>query len=433
MIYNEHPGSWPLFLKRKDIIGLSVSEARKQYLIEQQGFNSAASSATAAAAAAAAAGSSGGLVKQARIAAEKGYKIRNEASTRTAVTRTARQYEEFYYGKPADNKVSGNSGNPVWEIQLTRGNPSNFPYGFCVWDPTSNRWFLTNDYTDDDSTGASAYAVGDAGGVNIWGTYTKVNGSGTLEVSQGSLSAYPRVYHDAFGAATGEDTFIYKCYQTPILYNNAPVYVDCQNDVMIVYCNDVDPDGTFEDVGLQIGDSVGLGWNMIETDGENIYTDLANIGSTGDSINTPYYQNVTGSNPGVSSTMLTNINTPSGSFVQELAQEEGYPNPLVMSPNINDFTITANVSISAFGTDLNTKTLLLSGSTINDRPCWQIDPTDAGRQDLLYWNNNNWILTQTSSLDTRFTLSNDPLSPDGGYGRRLIPNNWSFIVELAAP
>ena len=431
MIYNEHPGPWQVFLKRKDIVGLPIQEARKQYLIEQQGFNAAASAAVAAAVANGS-NASGGLVKAGRIAADKGYKIKNEASTTTAVTRTSRQYEEFFYGKPADNKVSGNSGNPVWEIQLTTGNPSDFPYGFCVWDPTSNRWFLTNDYTDDDSTGTSAYALGDAGGVNIWGTYTTVSGSGTLQVSQGSPSAYPRVYHDAFGAATGEDSFIYKCYQTPILYNNAPVYVDCKNDVMIVYCNAVDPDGTFEDVGLQEGDSVGLGWNMIETDGENIYEDLANISSS-DSGNAPYYQNVTGSDPGVSSTMLTNINIPSGSFVQELAQASGYPDPLVMSPNINDFTITANVSISAFGTDLNSKTLLLSGSTINGRPCWKIDPTDAGRQDLLYWNNNNWILTQPTSLDTRFTLSNDPLSPDGSYGRRLIPNNANFAIEFEAP
>ena len=427
MIYNEHPGSWPLFLKRKDIIGLSIPEARKQYLIEQQGFNSAASSAAAAAAAAAAANSSGGLVRQTRIAAEKGYKIKNEASTTTAVTRTTRRYEEFFYGKPADNKVSGNSGNPVWEIQLTKGRPSDFPYGFCVWDPTSKRWFLTNDYTDDDSTGASAYALGDIGGVNIWGTYTKVSGSGTLEVSQAASTAYPKIYCDQWDSANGADSYIIKAYQTPILYNNVPVYFDCKNSVVIVYCNAVDPDGTFEDIGLQIGDSVGLGWNMSETDGENIYEDLANITST-DSNNAPYFQNVTGSNPGVSSTMLTDPSTPSGSFIQEQAEDEGYPTPLVMSANVNDFPITANVRISAFGTDLNNKTLLLSGSTINDRPCWQIDPTDAGRQDLLYWNNKNWILTQTSSLSTRFTLSNDPLSPDGDYGRRTIPNNASFSV-----
>ena len=427
MIYNEHPGPWPVFLKRKDITGLPINEARKQYLIEQEGFNAGVS----AAAASAVASSNGGLVRANRIAAQKGYKIKNEASTTTAVTRTSRQYEEFYYGKPADNKVNGDSGNPVWEIQLTKGNPADFPYGFCVWDDTEKRWFLTNDYTDGDSTGTSAFALGDVGGVNIWGTFTRVDGEGTLQISQGSPSAYPVVYHDAFGASIGEDNYIYKCYQTPITVNNLPVYFDCKNSVMIVFGN-FKAGNDFGDLNLPVGAFVGEGWNMSETDGENIYTDIADLFGNADA-NTPYYQNVTGSNPGTSSTLLTDPSNPSGTFIQELAIAEGYPSPLIMSSNIDDFTITANIKIGAFGsTEYHEKVLLLSGSTINDRPCWQIDPLDAGRQDLLYWNNNNWILTQTSSLDTKFTLSNDPLSPDGDYPRSLMGNpnsRVSFVFD----
>lgn len=425
MIYNEHPGPWQTFLKRKDIIGLSPKEARKQYLIEQQGFNSGVAAA-AAAAAAAGSNSSGGLVRETRIAAKKGYDIRAASTTTSRATTSRSAYETFFYVKPAANLVSGNSGDPVWELALRRGTPADFEYGYCVYDGDNYCWFLTNDPTNTDALDeTAAYAKGPSS-ANPWGKYTVYGTNETITIAQAASSPYGHLYFDYFGAGEGNDSYIYKFSQSPITHNGAPVWLDTANSIMWIYLIDaVDPDGTFEDYvpGSSIGDIVGTGWQIIETDGTDIYDDISTAGKLG-SGNAPYFTDVFGP---AALTMLTSSNTPVGNFIQyDQGDSEESIVTQSITPNVDDITITADLQVTQLGAvgGSHIGTYTLNGGTINGRPYWEKSPYEISYGGA----DSTWQLKAGSTILAN--LDDRPLSPDGSYHGYSGSLNTLFKVSI---
>jgi len=401
MIYNDHPGPWQAFLKRKDIIGLSPHDARKQYLIEQNGFNTGIAAAQAAAIAAQSSTSDGGLVREKRIAFEKGYSTTGYSKSEISNI----SYETFYYGTSPSQRVTANKGYPIWELQTgkkrgsrTTPSPSSFAYGYCIYDSDNYVWFLTNDPTVEDWQDSSVYAIGPGQGVQ-WGEYKVVGSDTIISIQPSNSSAFPIVYYDA-DDVVDNGGIVYKFFQTPIIHNNAPVYFDPYNEVIYVFDNFLDVDDEYGN-----GENVpqGLGWNMMELDDENLYTVISNIGTT-DQPSSGYF----------SGSMPSSPDNPLGS-----ANYSGDAALLFNDPNGLAITYETNLDVAQeFGSGwsgVGTYTPLADGSNnlilYGGRPQWQHDTTPSYY--IIRWETNSWVLRDTDENVIVSYLSPAEISPDG--------------------
>lgn len=433
MIYNEHPGPWQTFLKRKDIIGLSPNEARKQYLIEQLGSNAAASA--AAAAAAAGGNSSGGLVRTARIAANKGYAT---IPTLQKANIGGNQYETFYYGAP--NKLNQDR-YPTWELLVGKKrnsrqppSPSDFIYGYCVYSEDIYSWFLydANEVPDDwvpdpeDDTATFPSYIGGTGR-NAWGEYTKTDGSSeTITISPGLSSAFPTIYADIQVVGTNGGK-LNKFYITPSTFNNAPVYYDPIEEYMLVYANLLDVDETF---GGGVNAPQGLGWNVIGL-GDNFFDDIDNLET----------ENAPGSGlySGSSNLVSTNINNPTGTatntdsgntfefftYTQSTFDFTGF--------NLRTFPLESNADEEPWASGHYDQ----AATPTNGRPRWNGRAATDTAPYSIFYDGTSWVLQKNDGV-TYLRGDSEPFSPDGTMAGILgpgtnEPGKYSFIsVQYAS-
>ena len=448
MIYNDHPGPWQVFLKRKDIIGLTPHEARKQYLIEQEGFNTGIASAQATAVAAAAQSgntSDGGLVREKRIAAKKGYalpkgnlqKARRTPPPPRQLPGSARvpvpsSYEVFNYGVPNQLSSSADPAVPTFELLLERGSPSNFSYGYLVWDSNNYVWSLSNVnqepthqhfiYEEDLDGGEilPKYIGGTTG--NAWGIYTNIDGSGeTIQVSPGFNSAFSTIYIDAMGEDYNDDNKFYKLYPLPISVNGAPVYYSGLSGNLYIYANVVDRD---DNLGNGADVPTGLGWQLCAP-GNSFWTSINNFEATVEDLSPAF------SGSGFAS---TDINDPIGSGVGD--------NLSMGTPNFI-FTYDQSSSYDFTGTTIETAQLwqggfdpnlhasfqppsdLLAGyydyaNLVNGRPSWQGRTSTDVEDYKIHWDNTSWVISSASIVYV--TGDTEPFSPDGVMSGVLGPS-----------
>ena len=437
-----HPGPWQTFLKRKDIIGLSPQEARKQYLIEQNGFNTAIANASAVASAnaAAASGTSGGENYRETIARQKGYDIRPlKTKTKTLsrqkskFTRTSnirqlnpkQQREQihstFFYGNP-NQLTFGNY--PVWELLVTQGSPADHPFGYCVFNETLSSWYLTNTvglppdsssdntyFNDDgDDIGQGVYAMGPGHGIGF-GKFIRPSGE-HITIEPNLSSGFPKLICDPQDIENNGGVF-FEYVQSPITHNGAPVYLSAADggmSMLVFASSSKDVDGAFEAGTMHI---TGSGWNTY-TISEDIYTFLSKMGTD----NQPASHDF-------ATPISTDINVPTGSAFHT---NEHTPTIILLGSSTsldnnflnNKLNIASSVAKSNLGSFMTPTVTQIIGqyvtgsSLINGKPHW-VGITGGANGTLsssISWDNSNWVIN-SSSGQTMLVLNDNPHDPTG--------------------